>query len=172
MEQSPYTFFWETASPFSQWHPSHFCDAASMSFHTAEQYMMFHKALLFKDFASSQRILRAKHPREQKELGRGVMGFDATLWESQREAIVYQGNKLKFMQNPSLLKHLLETRGTDLVEASPDDCIWGIGWRASDPQAQDPTQWRGLNLLGKILTRLREDIWAYSLEGDRAWLKA
>lgn len=165
-----HTFFWETASPFSQWHPSSFKDATGVSFNTAEQYMMFHKALLFRDFANSQRVLRAKHPREQKEIGREVMGFDPTVWERWREPIVYQGNKLKFVQNPTLLGHLLDTAGTELVEASPDDCVWGIGWRASDPQAQDPALWRGQNLLGQILTRLREDILAYSQLGDRAWL--
>jgi len=165
-----YTFFWETTSPFSQWHPSTFRDSTGVNFNTAEQYMMFHKAMLFRDFANSQRILRAKHPREQKDIGRQVIGFDSSVWEQRREQIVYQGNKLKFVQNPALLSKLLETAGTDLVEASPDDCIWGIGWRAADPQAQDPAQWRGLNLLGKVLTQLREDIFLYSLQGDRGWL--
>ncbi len=165
-----YTFFWETSSPFSQWHPSHFSDSTGTQFKTAEQYMMYHKALLFKDFVSAQQILKAGHPREQKELGRGVMNFDENIWNQQREAIVYQANKLKFMQSSSLLKALLETAGTDLVEASPDDCIWGIGWRASDPEAQDPDQWRGLNLLGKALTQLREEIIAFSYAGDRQWL--
>lgn len=165
-----YTFFWETSSPFSQWHPSTFKDSTGATFNTAEQYMMFHKALLFRDFANSQRILKAKHPREQKDLGRQVMGFDSEIWKQRREQIVYQGNKLKFVQNPSLLNKLLETTETELVEASPDDCIWGIGWRATDPQAQDPTLWQGLNLLGRTLTRLREDILAYALQGDRDWL--
>ena len=165
-----YTFFWETSSPFSQWHPSHFSDSTGTTFKTAEQYMMYHKALLFKDYVSAQQILKASHPQEQKELGRGVMNFDETLWSTHREAIVYQANKLKFMQNSALLKALLETTGTELVEASPDDCIWGIGWRASDPEAQDPSQWRGLNLLGIALTRLREEIIAFSYSGDRQWL--
>lgn len=166
-----YTFFWETTSAFSQWHPARFVDASGVQFHAAEQYMMFHKALLFKDYASSQKILHARHPREQKDLGRQVLGFEPVRWEQAREQIVYQGNKLKFLQNSSMLGELLATAGTELVEASPDDCIWGIGWRATDPQAQDPSQWRGLNLLGKVLTQLREDILGFAAQGDRDWLK-
>lgn len=165
-----YTFFWETSSPFSQWHPSHFNDSTGTQFKTAEQYMMYHKALLFKDFVSAQQILKANHPSEQKELGDTVLNVDEALWANQREAIVYQANKLKFMQNGSLLKALLETAGTELVAASPDDCIWGIGWRASDPEAQDPSQWRGLNLLGQTLTQLREAVLAFAYAGDRQWL--
>ena len=45
-----------------------------------------------------------------------------------------------------------------LVEASPYDTIWGIGLDAEDPQAIDRNQWRGMNLLGRILTNVREQI--------------
>jgi predicted NAD-dependent protein-ADP-ribosyltransferase YbiA (DUF1768 family) len=35
-----------------------------------------------------------------------------------------------------------------------------IGLAASDPRSEDPEQWRGQNLLGKILTRLRDELLA------------
>jgi ribA/ribD-fused uncharacterized protein len=46
------------------------------TFATAEHYMMWRKAMLFDDPISAQQILRVSHPRQAKELGRGVAGFD------------------------------------------------------------------------------------------------
>ena len=48
-----------------------------------------------------------------------------------------------------MLTVLMSTDGTELVEAAPDDDIWVIGLRASDPRAQSKKTWIGLNLLGK-----------------------
>ena len=59
-----------------------------------------------------------------------------------------------------VLEALLATAGTELVEASPMDRIWGVGLSSEDPRIQDPATWRGQNLLGKVLTRLSEDLLA------------
>ena len=63
----------------------------------------------------------------------------------------------QFFQNPELKEALLSTAGTTMVEASPFDRIWGIGLTEKNPHAQDRNQWRGRNLLGKILTEVREE---------------
>lgn len=120
--------------------------------------MMYGKALLFEDPEVAAEILAADHPRKHKALGRKVRRFDAAIWNRERERIVRAGNHAKFTQNPELRELLLATRGTTLVEASPYDTIWGIGRAAADPRAQDPKQWKGQNLLGKILTALRDDL--------------
>ena len=152
-----FTFFFTEASPFSQWYRSAFT-VDGVTFNCAEQFMMHGKARLFDDAATAQLILAADHPRDHKALGRRVKRFDDAAWKREREAIVLAGNRAKFTQNPDLLAQLLATRGTTLVEASPYDRIWGIGLAASDPKAQDPATWRGQNLLGKILTRLRDEL--------------
>src|SRR5206468_4265378 len=103
----------------------------------AEQYMMHRKALLFGDAEIAAEILEADHPRAHKALGRKVRGFDDAKWRREREAIVLAGNRAKFTQNEDLRAHLLATRGTELVEASPHDRIWGIGLAASNPRASD-----------------------------------
>jgi predicted NAD-dependent protein-ADP-ribosyltransferase YbiA (DUF1768 family) len=40
-------------------------------------------------------------------------------------------------------------------EASPVDRIWGIGLAADHEHAAQPSNWRGLNLLGFALMRAR-----------------
>ena len=152
-----FTFFFTEASPFSQWYRCAFT-VGENTFNCAEQYMMHGKALLFRDTETAAKILAADHPRDHKALGRKVTPFDDAAWKREREAIVRAGNHAKFTQNPALLELLLATKGTTLVEASPYDKIWGIGLAASDPRAQDPKQWKGQNLLGKILTELRDSI--------------
>jgi ribA/ribD-fused uncharacterized protein len=154
-----FTFFFTEASPFSQWYACTFREG-ELTFRCAEQYMMHGKALLFRDAEVAAEIMAADHPRKHKALGRKVKNFDDQTWKANRERIVLEGNRAKFTQNPALLEQLLATKGTTLVEASPFDRIWGIGLGASNPLAQDPKTWRGQNLLGKILTQLRDELLA------------
>jgi len=154
-----FTFFFTEASPFSQWYRCSFT-VEGRPFGCAEQFMMHGKALLFGDATTAAKILAADHPREHKALGRKVKPFDDATWRREREAIVLAGNRAKFTQNPALRELLLATAGTTLVEASPYDRVWGIGLAESDPRAKDPAQWRGQNLLGKVLTRLRDELLA------------
>ncbi len=149
--------FFGEASPFSQWHRCTF-DHAGHTFGCAEQFMMYGKAQLFGDADIAAKILAAAHPRTHKQLGRKVAGFDDAIWRREREQIVRTGNRAKFTQDGALREALFATRGTELVEASPYDKIWGIGLGANDARAQDPAQWRGRNLLGKLLTALRDEL--------------
>lgn len=154
-----FTFFFTEASPFSQWYRCSFV-SDGVTFGCAEQYMMYGKAKLFGDEEIGRQILEADHPRTHKALGRKVKSFDPAVWERERMRIVKEGNRAKFSQNADLLATLLATKGTTLVEASPYDKIWGIGLSASDARAQDPKQWKGKNLLGIVLTELRDELLA------------
>ncbi len=155
-ETDKYVLF--LTSEFSQWFPSDFTDAAGRKFNCAEQYMMFRKAELFGDADSAEKILKATTPDEQKALGRGVKGFDKDIWDAKAQSIVYDGNYLKFTQNPHLFEVLMATKGKELVEAAHYDPIWGIGLRADDPLAADKANWKGTNWLGGMLTKLRDTL--------------
>jgi ribA/ribD-fused uncharacterized protein len=156
-----FTYFFTEASPFSQWYPCRF-EEAGVTFRCAEQYMMHGKAILFDDAEIAAEILAADHPRTHKALGRKVRNFDAAIWERERERIVLAGNRAKFTQDEALRAKLLATAPTTLVEASPFDRIWGVGLRESDPRIHDRRNWRGKNLLGFLLTRLRDELLAES----------
>ncbi|KWX69715.1 NADAR family protein [Paenibacillus jilunlii] len=152
-----FTYFYRSGSPFSQWYPCYFI-VDEHTFNCAEQYMMYAKALLFRDEETAMQILRARTPRTQKELGRKVSGFNDTEWKNHCRDIVYQGNREKFLQNEELLQLLLDTKGTTLVEASPTDRIWGVGLTEDDPRIRSRSSWRGSNWLGEVLTKLRDDL--------------
>jgi ribA/ribD-fused uncharacterized protein len=147
-------FFVRTESPFSQWHPSVFT-LDENTFVTAEQYMMFMKAMYFHDTEIAVQILGTTDPKEQKALGRQVKGFDVNEWNSVCRKIVYDGNVAKFAQNEHLKEAMFATGNKWLVEAAHYDPIWGIGLRDSDPLAHDIRTWKGVNWLGFTLMAVR-----------------
>ena len=157
MTGEKFTFFWQTRSPFSQWHPCVF-NLGGIKYCCTEQYMMAHKAMLFDDPESHRRIMATESPREHKKLGRKVANFDPDVWNKNAKDIVFRGNIAKFTQNEDLKRALLATKGTTLVEASPYDKIWGIGLAEDDPRALKRETWLGMNWLGEILTKVRNKI--------------
>ncbi len=118
--------------------------------------MMFGKALLFGDGEIAGKIMETQDPRSAKKLGRAVKGFSEPVWVAQRKWIDLLGNIHRIPQNPAIAGLLCSTGSAILAEASPYDKVWGIGVKASDPRARQPDQWPGLNLLGSVLTEVRD----------------
>lgn len=152
-ETQTHVFFY--GGEFSNWYPSRFVWEGT-TFNCAEQQMMYCKALTFGDDNTATRIMKATSPAVQKALGRQVSNFDDAKWAAVREELVFQGLYEKYAQNPRLKQVLLATGNKTLVEASPNDRIWGVGLGLSDPRVDDPANWRGTNLLGKLLMKVRE----------------
>lgn len=141
----------------SQWYPATF-EIAGTSYDTAEHYMMAARARLFDDNEAATKILAAKHPGEAKKLGREVRGFKDDVWNDQRFRIVVEASLAKFEQNVELGEFLMKTGDRVLVEASPQDRIWGIGLAQSSTDSERPENWRGLNLLGFALMVARDEL--------------
>ena len=163
-EIEEFTFFWD--GPFSQWEPCYF-EIDETEYNCAEQFMMAEKARLFRDEHTLELIMDTDVPATQKALGRQVDGFSKEVWEDDESTdngrpycwnVVWEGNLAKFSQNAYLLDTLLATDGTTLVEASPEDRIWGIGLAEGDPGCYSRDTWQGLNWLGEVLTHLREHL--------------
>ncbi|WP_030675827.1 NADAR family protein [Streptomyces sp. NRRL B-1347] len=143
------------ASCFSQWWPSPFT-VDGVAYATAEHWMMAAKARLFEDAEAERAVLASRTPAEAKRAGRLVRGFDQAVWERERFSVVAEGSEHKFASDPALRAYLVGTGERVLVEASPVDPVWGIGLAADDPRSDDPTTWRGTNLLGFALMTARE----------------
>lgn len=121
--------------------------------------MMQQKALLFDDQATAAAIMKTTSPKEQKQLGRLVENFNNEEWEKHRERVVEEGSYHKFVHSLvewDIKAKLLETGDRELVEASPFDKIWGVGYDEKHA-SQYRHKW-GLNLLGKALMKARERI--------------
>ncbi len=149
-----------TKSCFSQWFMLGF-DLDGIHYPTAEHYMMASKARLFNDRSAEHRILQAKHPRDTQRIGREVSGFNEAVWQANRFDLVVSGNLAKFGQNEPLKEFLINTQNRVIVEASPDDRIWGIGLAYDRPEARNPIEWLGLNLLGFALMEVRSQLANY-----------
>lgn len=159
-DESKYTkfsFFWKSESVFSQWYLVNFT-VDDITFNCAEQFMMYQKAKLFNDDAIAEKILKTTSPKSQKSLGRKVSNFDESTWNSHCADIVYRANYAKFSQNAKLKEEMLSIRHKDreFVEASPVDKIWGIGMAEDEEGVKHRVNWKGKNLLGKILTCVRD----------------
>jgi ribA/ribD-fused uncharacterized protein len=155
LNREDFTFFW--GGEFSQWAPTAFV-IDGVDFTCAEQYMMYKKALMFGDFEIAEKIMATSSPREQKALGRKVKGFDKNRWEKYCRQIVYDANYAKATQDIDVMNYYKATMGTEIVEASPEDKIWGIGLHESDERILDRDQWDGTNWLGIAIMEVRETL--------------
>lgn len=128
-------------------------------FNTAEQAMMFGKAIMFGDFRIAHEILVNSSPKIQKDLGRQVKNYDDVVWSKHRLDWVTFVNHHKFKQNEDLKNFLVDTcKNYIMCESSPIDRVWGIGFTEKDEQTYDIQQWNGQNLLGRALMRVREQL--------------
>lgn len=140
---------------FSNWYDCTF-EVDGITYHTTEQYMMAQKAKVFHDNEIYEKIMSENSPSKYKALGRQVKNFDPATWDEVKYDIVLKGCMAKFEQNSELRDHLLSTGNSVLIEASPSDCIWGVGLAIDDFNVKDPTMWRGTNLLGFALMETRD----------------
>ncbi|MGM9844424.1 MAG: NADAR family protein, partial [Muribaculaceae bacterium] len=158
-----FVFFWGHTdtnenvgkSCLSQWHMCSFT-LDDVSYNCAEQFMMAEKARIFDNEDIWQQIMASYDPMTIKKLGRKVRNFNEYVWKKNCQEIVKRGNLAKFSQNPKLMEYLLGTGDKILVEASPNDTIWGIGLAEDAPEVCNPHLWQGENLLGFTLMEVRD----------------
>lgn len=133
----------------------------SYEFKTAEHAVHFFKAMLFNDIETADKIMKAKTPKEAKILGREVKNFNDFTWNNNKEVIYFDVIKAKFTdeRNKDIKQKLIDTGDSILVECSPYDRIWGIGYakESSEFICKEFDKW-GQNLLGKVLMRVRDRI--------------
>ena len=118
---------------FSNWYPAEF-DYAGRHYANSEQYMMYHKVMMFGRSDLGDQIMKTKSPGKCKKIAaQKIPGFDSELWDKTCHTIVRRGVRAKFAQNEDILQILLGTGNAILAECSKNDMKWGIGIDISDP---------------------------------------
>lgn len=85
----------------SNWYLSKF-SVGGKYFTSIEQWIMYSKAVLFKDKSVASRIMQEIKPDVIKELGREVLMFSESIWQAKRYEILLQGLRAKFSQSREL----------------------------------------------------------------------
>ena len=149
--------FW--GSPLSNFYPCEF-DLDDEIWISSEQFFMASKARCFFDEESYIQIRKASTPEAAKKLGRKVKGFNDSVWNMVKYHIMKDAVYAKFSQNEDLKKFLLspEFEGKDFVEGSPFDGVWGVKMDYRNPDIDNPENWNGENLLGKVLNEVRKEL--------------
>ena len=141
----------------SNWYLSKFT-IDEVNFSSMEQYMMYKKALCFKDMEIANKILATEDVSKIKTLGRLVTNYNENFWNGVRQIIIYNGLLAKFSQNEDLKEKLKATGNAIIAECAVRDKIWGIGLSMKDSKRLDMDQWKGQNLLGYALMMVRESL--------------
>ncbi|CAL1163887.1 unnamed protein product [Cladocopium goreaui] len=124
----------------------------------SEKAIMAIKASLFDDQETFRLIDKSTSPDDTKALGRKVKNFNTDLWSKHLEQTAFEVVYQKFNSFKHLRELLLKTENKLLVEAAPNDRIWGVGLAKSDPKIWNPKQWNGTNVLGNALMQAREKL--------------
>ena len=152
-----FVYFYQN-TPLSNWWTSEpYIPYDGHLFASSEALFMYLKAKVFRDDVIAE-IMPKTHYDAAKALGGIVRNFSEDIWNREREKSMYIALKAKLAVDEAYKNTLLskEYRGKTFVEASPYDEVWGI--KRSIVEAVEGKEWRGLNLLGKLHTQLRDEL--------------
>ena len=111
---------------------------------TVEHYFQAQK---FTDEDHKEKIREAYTSKQAAELGRTRKLPIRADWEGVKDNIMFEAVLNKFQTHKDLSELLISTGDNDIVENAPGDYYWGCGKDGS-----------GLNKLGKILERVRDNL--------------
>lgn len=100
-------------------------------------------------------IREAPYPRLASIVGHGLFPYDVVpKWNEIKVDRMRAVLRAKFTQHPDLRDALLATGKAAIIEESKTDAFWGLGKKGI-----------GLNMLGKLLMELREELRGKCLVG-------
>ena len=146
-------FFGELC-PFSNFHLANFI-YKGQSYHSSKQLIQHVKAQYYNDQETAQRILNTQSALACKQLGYLVKNFNQQNWVDSIDTLCKDGIRVKFEQNPPLLRALLSTGDKTIVESSKDD-VWGTGIPLFRWDCLNEHLWSSKGKLGALLMEIRD----------------
>ena len=147
--------FYGCLSPLSNMYSCDF-DVGGQRYNSVEQFYTSEKARICNDTKAHTKIMKVDAKRA-KGIAKKIKVSQKWTRE-QAEETMRIGVKAKFSQNDALKKELLSLKGLQLVECNPYDRTWSCGHRLTSKEAETPSVWEGRNILGHILTELRQEL--------------
>jgi hypothetical protein len=126
--------------------------------HSVEQLYMFRKAFFFDDHESCKLILESNNAREAKKLGSNISPFISDVWLKPKRDVMKECLVRKFTDSEEshYLKQQLMATHPVIIEASPSDTHWGIGFTTyQGPYVLQENWGDAENWLGRLLMELR-----------------
>jgi ribA/ribD-fused uncharacterized protein len=157
-------FFFGKNMPFSNHHPCTYEVELPEPYgwkkmHSVEQLYMARKALYFDDHESCLKILNAADARETKHWGSNINLFVSETWQLPKRDVMKECLVRKFTDSEEHLQlsEILTTAPQILIEASPSDTHWGIGFSKEQGPYINQSEWGdGENWLGRLLMSLQK----------------
>lgn len=101
----------------------------------------------FSDSAIIEEIRTAMSAHDSKEIAQKHRGSVRADWDDIKLDVMERLLRMKIAQHPYVHDKLLETGNAELIDDSPKDSFWGRG-----------PDWQGLNHLGKLWMKLRDEL--------------
>ena len=156
-------FFFGWKMTFKNFHPCHYeVDLPEpygrRPMHSVEQLYMFRKSFYFSDEERCWEILDASNARATKALGADIKGFIPEVWDKPKNDVMKECLVRKFTDSIEHqdFTHTLLTSPKILIEASPSDTYWGIGFSKEEGPYVLQQDWGDAeNWLGRLLMGLQ-----------------
>ena len=163
-----YVYFFQDTPLSNWWTSTPAIPYDGHHFNSSEALFMYLKAKGMGDDEIAMQIVEVdnnasladnKRFAKVKALGKKCK-FDEAIYLEKREEWMFTTISAKYEVDEDFRNVLMADRykGLIFVEAAPKDKVWGIATKATkNVIAEGESAWKGLNLLGKLLTKLRDE---------------
>ena len=158
-ETNSHVMFSGRLSPYSNFftRESLFTAEDGNKYSCTEQFYQYTRAIHSGNKTAAMEILSETDPVVMKHIGDAFRGNQD--WDKIAHEVMQRGVGSKFTQNSDLATMLKSTGTKTFLECNRYDPFWGTGSSLADTASQaDPMKIKGKNIMGKILSDVRDQI--------------